>query len=292
MALMCMTVRKMTTERHPVGRAVWFIENHFDKELTLDDIAKAAGVSRFHLARVFDARLGITVMAYVRGRRLTVAAMRLANGASDILTVALEAGYGSHEAFTRAFRDRFGLTPDDAKKSKPFDISKLQEPFLMELKLTGAASPHYISKGRAMRIAGLSDRYTASQTAAIPSQWQRFAPYLGHIDGITGDPDTAYGLCYNQNDDGIDYINGVEVTAKASLPAEFSAVDIAPQTYAVFPHSGHISGIRSTWAAIWDRWLPEAGLTVLPEPFFEKYGPEFDSATGEGGLEIWIPVQA
>ena len=51
-------------------------------------------------------------MRYVRGRRLTEAAKALSNGAPDILSVALDAGYGSHEAFTRAFRDEFGVTPE------------------------------------------------------------------------------------------------------------------------------------------------------------------------------------
>lgn len=277
---------------HPAGRAVWFIENHFDKDLTLDDIAEAAGVSRFHMARVFDARMGLSVMAYVRGRRLTVAASRLTKGAPDILSVALEAGYGSHEAFTRAFRDRFGITPEAAREGKPYDIRALQEPFLMDLQPIATQSPHDIRQGRAFRVAGLTARYTMEQTANIPSQWQKFTPWLGNIDGQTGEADTTYGVCYNANDDGIDYLSGVEVGPGADLPAEFATLDIAAQTYAVFPHTGHISELRSTWDAVWNNWIPESGLSVLPEPFFEKYGPSFDGVTGEGGLEIWIPIKA
>jgi AraC family transcriptional regulator len=277
---------------HPAGRAVWFIENHFDKDLTLDDIAEVAGVSRFHLTRVFDARLGLTVMAYVRGRRLTVAARRLAEGAPDILSVALEAGYGSHEAFTRAFRDRFDMTPEQAREGKSFDISTLQEPFIMDLHPIDTLSPHQIRTGRPLRIAGLSQHYTMDQTAAIPSQWQKLLPWLGNIDGQTGESNTTYGVCYNNSDDGLDYLSGVEVTPDAILPAEFVTLDIAAQTYAVFPHTGHISGLRSTWGAVWDKWIPESGLTVLHAPFFEKYGPSFDGRTGEGGLELWIPIKA
>ncbi len=276
---------------HPAGRAVWFIENHFDKDLTLDNIAEAAGVSRFHMARVFDARMGLSVMAYVRGRRLTVAASRLVNGAPDILSVALESGYGSHEAFTRAFRDRFGITPEAAREGKPFYAKALQEPFPMDLNPIDSKSPHDIRIGRPLRVAGLTGRYTAEQTVNIPSQWQKFGPYIGHIDGQTGEPETTYGVCYNSDDDGIDYLCGVEVRPGADLPAEFATLDITAQTYAVFPHTGHISTIRSTWCAVWDKWIPESGLTVLSQPFFEKYGPSFDGVTGEGGLEIWIPVK-
>src|SRR6185312_8616815 len=78
--------------------------------------AAHSGVSRFHLSHAFLARTGRPLMTYVRGRRLTEAARALAKGAPDILTVALDAGYNSHEAFTRAFRDQFGLTPEAVRE--------------------------------------------------------------------------------------------------------------------------------------------------------------------------------
>jgi AraC family transcriptional regulator len=97
---------------NPVEKALWYIESHFADEISLDDVARVAGVSRFHLVRAFQAATGRPVMRHVRGRRLTEAARVLADGAPDILAVALDAGYGSHEAFTRGFRDQFGLPPE------------------------------------------------------------------------------------------------------------------------------------------------------------------------------------
>src|SRR4029077_12288569 len=97
---------------NPAQRALWFIESHLADELTLDEIAGVAGISRFHMVRAFAAATGFSVMRYVRARRLTEAARALAKGAPDILTLALDADYGSHEAFTRAFRDHFGVTPE------------------------------------------------------------------------------------------------------------------------------------------------------------------------------------
>jgi len=75
------------------GKALWYIETHADQPLALADIAAAAGLSPFHLSRLFQARTGTSVVRYLRGRRLTAAAQRLANGAGDILQVALGAGY-------------------------------------------------------------------------------------------------------------------------------------------------------------------------------------------------------
>src|SRR6201996_3822717 len=97
---------------NPAQKALWYIESHLATPLSLDDISDVAGVSRFHLVRAFAAATGLSVMRYVRARRLTEAARALAAGAPDILQVALDSDYGSHEAFTRAFRDHFGVTPE------------------------------------------------------------------------------------------------------------------------------------------------------------------------------------
>jgi AraC family transcriptional regulator len=95
---------------NPAERALWYIESHFARDISLDDVASVGGVTRYHMTRAFAAMTGMPVMAYARARRLSEAAKVLAKGAPDILAVALDAGYGSHEAFTRAFRDQFGIT--------------------------------------------------------------------------------------------------------------------------------------------------------------------------------------
>src|SRR6202043_2719084 len=109
----------------------WFIESHFATDITLEYIANIGGGSPFHMLRAFRAATGLSVMRYVRGRRLSEAARSLSNGAPDILAVALEAGYGSHEAFTRAFRDQFGLTPEQARGQGQLDTLTLTEPIIM-----------------------------------------------------------------------------------------------------------------------------------------------------------------
>src|SRR5262245_61911373 len=109
---------------NPVEKALWFVEGHFAGEITLDDIANVAGVSRYHMTRAFGYATGRSVMRYVRGRRLSKAARSLANGAPDILTVAIDSGYGSHEAFTRAF----GKTPEEVRAERRLDNLELVEP--------------------------------------------------------------------------------------------------------------------------------------------------------------------
>jgi len=74
------------------GKALWFIESHFADELSLERVVEVAGVGKYHLKRAFGTATGYPVMRYVRGRRLTEAARRMAGGADDILAVAVDSG--------------------------------------------------------------------------------------------------------------------------------------------------------------------------------------------------------
>src|ERR1700675_2717044 len=226
-------------------KALWFIESHLAGELTLDEIAGVAGISRFHMVRAFAAATGFSVMRYVRARRLSEAARALANGAPDILSLALDADYGSHEAFTRAFRDHFGVTPEAVRAATRLDNLRLQEPIMMEsTALDTLSAPRFVT-GNAFLVAGPSERVSHENGAAIPGLWQRFHQFAANIPNRIGK--VAYGVCCNGDDAGnFDYIAGVEVSDFSDLPREFAKVRIPEQRYAVFTHADHISTIRRT----------------------------------------------
>src|SRR6201990_2117245 len=133
---------------NPAQKALWFIESHLAGALTLDGVAAIAGVSRFHMVRAFAAATGLSVMRYVRARRLSEAARALAGGAPDILNLALEADYGSHEAFTRAFRDHFGVTPEAVRAARSLDALKLQEPIMMDSSALDHLEPPRFETGK------------------------------------------------------------------------------------------------------------------------------------------------
>jgi AraC family transcriptional regulator len=274
----------------PVGKALWFIESTLGSNRSLAEIARFSGVSRFHLTRAFGAATGLSVMRYVRGRRLSEAARRLAAGGSDILSVALDVGYGSHEAFTRAFHDQFGLTPETVRAQRRLDNVALVEPYRMDATLLVDLDPPRFEQGRTLLIAGIGERYTFETNLGIPLQWQRFIPYIGNIAGQIGD--ATYGVCCNSDGAGnFEYVTGVEVASFDDLPREFSRVRIPERRYAVFTHRDHIAMMRSTVYTIWNRWLPESGLQVADAPDFERYDDRFDPQTGTGSVEIWLPIR-
>ena len=272
------------------ARAIWYIESHLSGDLSLEIVGGAVGVSRFHLSRAFSVTTGCAFASYVRARRLTLAARTLGGGAPDILAVALDAGYGSHEAFTRAFRQQFGLTPDQLRERGSAAGLDLMEAIRMDDHKTAAviAAPRVVRSG-ALLIFGLGERYVRTN-AGIPSQWDRFTPYLGAIPGQIDS--VAYGVICNTDEAGsIDYITGVQVREFPDQPSEFMRLRIPPQTYAVFEHRDHVSSISSTWQAIWNDGLSSAGLEATDGPAFERYDERFDGRTGLGGFEIWIPIK-
>jgi len=272
------------------ARAVWYIESHLSGDLSLEAVASAVGVSRFHLSRAFGVTLGCGLALYVRARRLSQAARTLVDGAPDIVTVALDAGYSSHEAFTRAFRQHFGVTPDEVRERAHAGGLGLQEPFSMNDANTLTMAPPQIVRHDALLIFGIGQRYHQSN-AGIPSQWDRFVPYLGSIEGQVDN--VTYGVICNTDDAGsIEYICGVQVREFPAQPTEFARVRIPSQTYAVFQHKEHVASVNATWQAIWNHGLSSAKLQATDGPAFERYGPQFDGRTGLGGLEIWIPIKA
>jgi AraC family transcriptional regulator len=278
-----------------VKKALWYIESHSAGPLTLGEVAEASGLSRFHLARLFVAVTGYPVFAYLRARRLTEAARELANGAPDILSVALDAGYGSHEAFTRAFRDLVGLTPEEVRARRRYDDLSLVEPIRMsDTPAVELARPSFRDIG-AMLVAGIRQYHSFTELGGIPAQWQRFNPHIGHIPGEIGG--SAYGVCTAAaagDQDGLDYVAGVAVRSLDELPEGLSGLRVPARRYAIFEHEGHVSSIGSTCAAIFSSWLPGSGYTTAEGPLMmiEHYDERFDPQSGQGGVEIWVPLKA
>jgi AraC family transcriptional regulator len=276
----------------PIEKALWYVESHFAHEVTLDEVASVCGLSRFQTSRLFSRATGSSLTAYVRGRRLTQAACALADGAPDILAVALAAGYGSHEAFTRAFREQFGVTPAQVRSRGDLDGLALVAPMREDPKVVVDLPPPRLERRGPLLIAGLGRRFAANDLAGIPSLWQEFHPHLGYVPGQKSA--VAYGLAARTAADGesLFYLAGVEVSDLSDLDDGFTGIKLPAQSWAVFPYAGHITTIASTIDAIFTEALPAAGLTHGDMPdLLERYDGRFDAKSGTGGFEIWVPVK-
>jgi len=226
---------------NPAQKALWFVESHLACALTLDEIAAIGGVSRFHMVRSFAAATGLSVMRYVRARRLSEAARALGQRRAGYPRPRAGGGLRLSRSIHPRVRDHFGVTPEAVRGSKRLDNLRLQEPIVMDSTAIDNLQAPRFQTGKPLLIAGLGERITPENGGAgIPSQWNRFHQSVQNIPDRVGK--VAYGVCCNGDDTGnFDYIAGVEVSDFSDLPREFSRVRVPEQKYAVFTHRDHIS---------------------------------------------------
>lgn len=269
-------------------KSLWFIERDLF-EVELEGVAESCSVSSFHLTKLFSLSLGQSLMRYVRARRLTEAAKRLCFTKDTILSVAIEVGYGSHEAFTRAFVAHFDCTPEGLRSNPRLDALTLTEPFNMNIPQTPLNQlPRFESKD-AFHVTGLFQTYQMGNFGGISNQWQAFRGLLGPIK----DPSSLqyYGISFQDPETGlVNYGTAVDADKIINPDAELKNHSFPKQTYAVFTHKGHVSGIGQLWMSIYNQWNPEWGKGSNTVPPFETYDARFDPTTGQGVVEIWIPV--
>lgn len=106
------------------------IKSHKDEELTLSHLAGEMGYSEFHVSRKFKEISGMQFREYLRYRRLAFALKQIRDTDRGILDIALDYGFSTHEAFTRAFKDAYGITPSEYRQNPiPVVLRTLLRPF-------------------------------------------------------------------------------------------------------------------------------------------------------------------
>jgi AraC family transcriptional regulator len=93
-----------------------YIEDNLSENITLDQISNYVGYSKYYLNRIFSIYTGISIIDYVRKRKLN-AGMRELQGNKNILDIAFDYGYTSERAFSRAFLKEFGHSPSYYRKN-------------------------------------------------------------------------------------------------------------------------------------------------------------------------------
>jgi AraC family transcriptional regulator len=304
-------------------RVLEHIDRHLDQPLELDTLAAVAHFSSFHFHRLFSAWMGETFGEYLRRRRLEVAALRLVSQpAVPVFHVALSVGFGSAEAFARAFKARFGCTAtswrSDARRRpaatpqsvrvdrrtptsrpRPADRNPKQaesagigKPDAVRTRGSKAPMKVKLIDRQATAVAYL--RYVGPFDQAIAEFWQKtVCPWLETNDllehprfGITHDHPsiTAPDKCR--------YDACVKVPPGFVGTGKHLHTIIPGGKYAVAPFKGTVADIGEAWDVLLREWLPASGMQLDSRPFFEYYPPEstYDSRTGVLDCDLCIPV--
>lgn len=275
-----------------IERAIWYVETHLSEPFSLEETARAAGFSKFHFSRSFGFIVGVSPSAYARARRLSIAAVELAGGASDILGLALEIGYSSHEAFTRAFRDQFGVSPEQVRSAGSTSNLALAEPrTLTNMPSIELAEPEIVRRGPLL-LAGLPKHFQFSERGAIPGLWQQFAPLIAQLP--TTGPGVTFGVvgAPPPGEEGFEYAPSVQIKSADELPEGLKAIRIAEHSFAIFRHGGHVAEMPAVCNAVFGDWCATTSYkpAEIPIQMLEYYPESFDPMTGAGGFEIWLPL--
>ena len=106
------------------------IRNHDDEAITLSRLAEKFGYSEYHISRKFREISGVAFREYLRCRRLAFALKEIRDTDRGLLEIAVDYGFSSHEAFTRAFREIYGVTPSEYRKNPvPVKLRTIIKPF-------------------------------------------------------------------------------------------------------------------------------------------------------------------
>jgi AraC family transcriptional regulator len=284
-----------------VLRAVNYMEQNLTCPITVSDVASAAAYSTFHFVRLFKALTGSTPGSYLRRRRLTEAAGELAHGRRRVIEIAMDYQFQSQEAFTRAFKDCFGISPSAFRRSGNSFLSgaarRIDELFLIHCTEVITMEPKIV-KREAIKMIGLM-YYGDNKNWEIPGIWEEFLPLMKKIPNSLPVHE-AYGVCFyteSFSKSGLFYyLAALPVFSLEEIPMELVGKTFPACEYAVFTHKGSIvdktNTVRDTYAYAYGTWLPQSPY-VNPYSFdFEFYDERFKgNQSPESEIDICIPIR-
>ena len=277
-----------------MNSTIEYIEEHLLEELHMPEIAKATGNLENDLQKTFYALTGISIVEYIRRRRLSLAGYELQNREQSVLDIALKYGYTSPDSFTRAFRQMHGITPSAVKKGGCLLKSYGRITFVLTIKGVNAMNYRIVKKDE-MHIVGFKKWFSTendSQLTEIPKMWDSVTDELRQQIVDLSNNDGVVGLCADMYDGGFDYWIGC--MSDKACPDNLEEITIPASYWAVFEVIGSMrplpNPMQDIWKRIYSEWLPNSGYQHAMIPEIEYYSSG-DMLAEDYRSEIWIPIK-
>jgi AraC family transcriptional regulator len=307
----------MTAPKSPVvyadrmHRVTQYIDSHLDQNLDLQTLAEVAHFSTFHFHRLFSAWTGETFGEYLRRRRCEVAATRLiAQPRVPVLQIALAVGFGSAEAFARAFRARFGCSPTSWRAQQATSRSAKSNSSQMHGN-PDQEQPHksrqhgavpYHAREASMKVEIIERkpisvvylRYVGPYGEPISRFWQTTVYPWMVANNLLGQP--RYGISHDDPTvvaaGQCRYDAGCEAPLSPVVMGDSHKTNIPGGRYAALYFKGTVGEIETAWTGLLRDWLPSSGLQLDGRPMFEYHPPgsTYDPASGVFDCNLCIPV--
>ncbi|WP_127529643.1 AraC family transcriptional regulator [Paenibacillus kobensis] len=293
-----------TPLKQTVSAAVDYIELHMKRSVTLEDVADAVYMSKFHLHRLFKLATGRTMADYIRGRKLASSFELLLDSAVSLLAVSIEYGFEHEQSYIRAFKREFGITPGQYRRTGQ-DQLKVTEKLDIEMMTTigsgdGAIFQPYYVVQPAILLAGRKsiiyyrdneETYEANSKANVfyEQDWPRIK------NKIVGS--VYIGLTTEMTHDRSCYMTAARVAAFDGLPDDLDSYVVPANQYAVFRYvcSFHPSRITvdhldQIWSFIEDYWRKHS-VYVWADRYYFEWVDESIASEEYGELDLYLPVR-
>jgi AraC family transcriptional regulator len=294
-----------------VNRVLDHIREHLADELSLETLAQVAAFSPFHFHRIFKEMTGENLRELVQRTRLETAASRLGWSQDDILVVALEHGFASASAFTRAFRARFGETPSAWRKRGEAERKLCTAERNPGTASAGACALHGSSPARdageeesimkvtvknlpTFHIAYLRHVGPYGAGGGIPATWMRLAKWASARDLWTPER-VCLGLPLDDmmvtQPSKLRYDAAIVIPEGLRVDGGVNVADVPGGKHATAEFRGSSLNVGRAWAELYGRWLPESGYQPH-ETAFELYrGEAWDGVTDDFRCDLCVPVK-
>jgi AraC family transcriptional regulator len=283
-------------------RVLVFIQQHLDEDMPLEQLAKVAHFSPYHFHRVFSGMVGESLAEHIRRLRLERAAMRLNHTDRSVLEIALEAGYETHESFTRAFSALYGCSPSAFRSDKGLLPKKsgsvvhyqnggtIED---IELEIGDETMEVEIRRIEPIRVAFV--RHVGPYNE-VGDAWGKLCTHLGAAGLLTGET-KFIGVCYDNPE--VTPPEKIRCDACVTVDDSFEAEgDVGVQMltggeYAVTTHIGPYDQLGRTYVKLFGQWLPQSGRELRSEPCLEFYLNDPESTDPEDLLtNIYAPLES
>ncbi|MEE9327954.1 MAG: AraC family transcriptional regulator [Cocleimonas sp.] len=285
-----------------IQKSIDYIEAHLDSELSLVKIAQHAGISQWHFQRIFKALSNETLKTYIRSRRLSNALEQLLSTDNKIIDIALTAGFESQQSFTRAFKNTFDMTPNQARKigNKNIFQKKIEfnSEYLQHINNNVSLVPEIYTQPK-IQCVGLRTQFYSVDSEKnnladkLPALWDEFIPRMSEIENRN--PDIAYGVIQQTKDktDLLEYYAVCEVNEvdRSALPQGMEVIEIAESSYAKFTHKGNVKNINDTVNYIYSSWLMQSNKKHSYAADLEIYGDDYREDSDESIIHYAIPIE-
>ncbi|MGQ3889269.1 AraC family transcriptional regulator [Legionella sp. CNM-1927-20] len=266
-----------------------FIGKHLDDKLTLTQLSEIACFSKFHFHRLFTAYTGLSLQQYIRWLRLKRAAHQLiVEKDRSIIDIAINAGFESHEAFTRAFKQTCGKSPSLFRSQSSWHVwEKL--PYCLPKR--DKAMNIVIKEMHERRLAVLEHRGDSARIGESVNQliaWAKSQPI-----NLKPKPGEAFGFAYDDPkttpSDEFRFDLGITVPKHLKIEGNVTEKYLPKGRYAVAIHKGSRDNIDKTIYYLYRDWLPNSEEELADLPcIFCYYNFDHEVAETELMTECWL----